>query len=631
MFRWLNIALIQLLWLCPLSQAGIALPTPREHYKNFKLDPAGLVLLLSFAREMDPAAQRALLNLAQAAGAPMSGEPSSLGPPTEQKPPKPLEATELLGGVPTQKEQLLASLKKANWDRGRPQLLELLVHQSQVLGVIPKQWDDIWVPIVHDALLYFLDHLPEGRLLEKLANLACLPPGSPRGEYLVQFVDKTPSLQKLGQILARNPGVPTDLRTALQQLENGMHTMPREELVQFIIQDVGKDVIEKYQVTFAERPLAEASVGAVIRATLVPPGTSAPREAVCKVIKPYVLTYLPQDLAIIDGLVTYFTQQHDFYEIGSTPLVPMFRDIRDALADEIKIPEEQHNLARAREYYRNERKILVPELFPLCTPHATFMEYVSGEKISAAFPGNAQKRATMARRFSDALTFEVIFSPKAEAFFHGDPHAGNVFHVLNESQDPYRIALLDWGLCGILQRAERLNLVQLMLGVQLGDAKRLRNNIAALLQDGLPKSPEQLRGIDAVIHQTLSAKGQRSSFDAVEELLKGLIKEGHATKFNLNLFIKAQITIAGILEELDPTLKQDEYLEQRVRGLIKREFPKRLLNTVWFPAWNSRNYRSMLSNQDVLVKLFKKSKTADKRPQTPLRATMDTGPNSTSQ
>ncbi|PYV36929.1 MAG: hypothetical protein DMG06_29425, partial [Acidobacteria bacterium] len=116
-----------------------------------------------------------------------------------------------------------------------------------------------------------------------------------------------------------------------------------------------------------------------------------------------------------------------------------------------------------------------------------------------------------------------------------------------------------------------------------------------------------------------------------EELLKGLIKEGHATKFNLNLFIKAQITIAGILEELDPTLKQDEYLEQRVRGLIKREFPKRLLNTVWFPAWNSRNYRSMLSNQDVLVKLFKKSKTADKRPQTPLRATMDTGPNSTSQ
>ena len=631
MFRWLNISLIQLLWLCPLSQAVIPLPTPREHYKSFKLDPSGLALLLSSARQMDPATQQALMNLAQAAGAPMSGATSQLSPPTQEKPAKPLDATEDLGGALTQKQQMLVSLKKVNWDRGRSQLLELLVHQSQVLGVIPKEWDDLWVPIVHDALLNFLDHLPEDRLLEKLVNLACLPPGSPRGEYLVQFVDKTPSLQKLGQMLARNPGVPPDLRTALQQLENSIHTMPRNELVQFIIQDVGKDLIEKHRVTFAERVLAEASVGAVIRATLVLPGTSAPQEVVCKVIKPYVLTYLPQDLAIIDELAVYFTEQHDFYEMGSTPLVPMFRDIRNALADEIKIPEEQHNLLRAREYYRNQRKILVPELFPLSTPHATFMEYVSGEKISAAFPGHAEKRATMARRFSDALTFEVIFSPKAEALFHGDPHAGNVFHVLNDAQDPYRIALLDWGLCSTLDRAERLNLVQLMLGVQLGDAKRLRNNIAALLQNGLPKSPEQLRGIDGVIHQALSTRPQRSSFEVVEELLKGLIKEGHATKFNLNLFIKAQITIAGILEELDPTLKQDEYLQQRVRGLIKREFPKRLLNTLWFPAWNSRNYRSLLSNQDVLVKLFKKPRTADKKIQTPLRATMDTGLNSTSQ
>ena len=79
------------------------------------------------------------------------------------------------------------------------------------------------------------------------------------------------------------------------------------------------------------------------------------------------------------------------------------------------------------------------------------------------------------------------------------------------------------------------------------------------------------------------------------------------------------------------TGQSDEYLQQRVRGLIKREFPKRLLNTFWFPAWNSRNYRSLLSNQDVLVKLFKKPRTADKRIQTPLRATMDTGLNSTSQ
>ena len=56
----------------------------------------------------------------------------------------------------------------------------------------------------------------------------------------------------------------------------------------------------------------------------------------------------------------------------------------------------------------------------------------------------------------------------------------------------------------------------------------------------------------------------------------------------------------GELVELDPALKQDEYLEQQIAGLVKKELPKRLLCTVWFPAWNSRGYRSLLSNGDVV-------------------------------
>jgi hypothetical protein len=60
--------------------------------------------------------------------------------------------------------------------------------------MIPEKWGAIWYPIVHDALLYFLDHLSEERLLEKLVSLAYLPPGTPRGDYLVEFVARTPSL-----------------------------------------------------------------------------------------------------------------------------------------------------------------------------------------------------------------------------------------------------------------------------------------------------------------------------------------------------------------------------------------------------------------------------------------------------
>ncbi len=606
----MGVCLVQVLMFCPLCEAETPLPTPRSHYEKIKQGVSGLPLLANLFDELDPPTRQLLMEFVMATG--LSKTPSfPQADPADLKRFFDMAAALGLSQIPPiSKEQALILVKNLNRSPLRPQLLELIVHQSQVLDMIPEKWGPIWYPIVHDALLYFLDHLPEDRLQEKLVNLAYLPPGSQRGEYLSTFVSKTPSLQKLGQMLARNPDVALDYRESLQRLENSIHTTSRDELVQFITDDVGMASIAKYQVRFADQILAEASVGAVIRATCVPPGRSK-LEVVCKVIKPYVLTALPQDLSIIDGLAIFFSREHSFYQLGSIPLVEMFQEIKRSLTDEINVADEQHNLVRAREYYRDNKRILVPELFPISTNHVTFMEFVHGEKISSAFPGDARQRAIMARRFSDALTFDVIFSPKAEALFHGDPHAGNVFHVTDDPNDPYQIALLDWGLCGSFHREERIALVQLILGVKLRDAKRLRNYVGALLEGGLPDSPEKLSRIDDIITEVLKPKTRRSSFEAIEELLFALIQEGHATRFNLNLFVKSQVTIAGILAELDPALNQDDYLERRVSGLVKKELPKRLLYTLWFPAWNSRRYRSLLSNGDLKDFIFNKPKNND--------------------
>ena len=85
-------------------------------------------------------------------------------------------------------------------------------------------------PIVHDAMLSFLDHLSDDRLIEKMVGLAMLPPNTPRGDYLEEFASKMPCFQKLGQILARNPDLAPDHRKALQDLESGIRTMSGPEL-----------------------------------------------------------------------------------------------------------------------------------------------------------------------------------------------------------------------------------------------------------------------------------------------------------------------------------------------------------------------------------------------------------------
>jgi ubiquinone biosynthesis protein len=492
--------------------------------------------------------------------------------------------------------EILAALTSVDWDKWRPEIVELFLHQSRVLEVIPDSARE-WLPLVHDSLLLFLDRLGEERFIERLVEQARLGRDADRGALLLAFVAKTPSLQKLGQMLARNPAVAPDLRQALQTLENSLATTSREEVVETIEEDLGEDVVSQYQLRFADHILAEASVGAVIRATLVLPGVEGTQEAVCKVLKPYATTGLQEELKILEAAIENLQDNGDFYAIGAAPVVELFQEVRDALSKEIQVTEEQQNLAKAARYYRGAKAILIPQIYPFSNPSVTCMQYVNGVKITEAFPGNPKARADLAKRLSDALTFDVIFSKQEEALFHGDPHAGNVLHVVDDPKDRYRIALIDWGLSEVFPKKQREQLVQLLVGLTLNDPKRLANNLGALVElEGA--SPAQERAgrdlVDAVLHEK-----DRDAFQLLDELVTKLGREGFSIRFNTAIFIKSQLTISGILVELDPDFKQGAYLMGRVSGQVFKETPTRLLRTVYFPAWNSHNYRSMMSNEDV--------------------------------
>ena len=104
--------------------------------------------------------------------------------------------------------------------------------------------------------------------------------------------------------------------------------------------------------------------------------------------------------------------------------------------------------------------------------------------------------AKLARRVSDVLTYDVIFSRHDPALFHGDPHAGNVFHAPS-AEDPYRLGLIDWGLAAEFTLEERRHVAQLMLGLYLKDEKRLANH-AGVLVDGATGAEDAVRMRTAV-------------------------------------------------------------------------------------------------------------------------------------
>ena len=138
--------------------------------------------------------------------------------------------------------------------------------------------------------------------------------------------------------------------------------------------------------------------------------------------------------------------------------------------------------------------------------------------------------------------------------------------------------------------------MQLVLGVHLGNTKRVRNNVGALIEK-TPESPEDKQKIRDIVDEVI--RNRTEIFPTLQNLTIELATAGFQTRFNITLFIKSQITIAGILLELDPDFDQDARTLGGATGLVWREFPKHMPNTIWFPAWNSHNYQSMLSNEDI--------------------------------
>ncbi len=555
----------------PVTAETLQLPTPLDHYQSYDWEADGRALFMQVAAAAPAETRARALAIFQS---------------TSPDEARTLDETEI--------RDLANSI---GWREYRPRLEEILLHGSHILEVAPEAARP-WMPLIHDALLFFLDHLSEDRLLERVLAEANLPRDASRGDRVLAFVVDTPSLQKLAQILARNDALAPDVRKSLQTLENGLSSARYDEIMDVIHAELPHDVAEKYQIEFQDHLLAEASVGAVVVASYRDPNARGPARAACKVLKRRAVAGLEEDLSIIDEMLAFVEKHAQFYKVGDTPLVDIFHEVREALSREVQVSDERQNLIRAREYYKDDPTIEVPAVLPFSTPNVTCMEFVQGVKITDAFPGEPKKRAQLARRLSDALTFNVLFSRSDTALFHGDPHAGNVFHVEDGGPDPYRIALLDWGLAAEFTKEERAQMVQLLLGLYLRNAKRLGNNVGVLV-DFHPKDEEERERMRQRVAKMVSESKAKGSFALLDELITSLAQQGYKVRYQAAIFIKSQITIAGILKELDPKFDQDDYVMGRITGQVLKETGPRLLRVVWFPSWNSHDYRSLMSNEDV--------------------------------
>jgi ubiquinone biosynthesis protein len=447
--------------------------------------------------------------------------------------------------------------------------------------------------LVRDGIVFFLSGISYRRLREAILVQVRLPVECDPGERLLQLARHFPTLNKLGQIIARNPGVDPSLKKWLVRLETGaVFSRPEDILGHIIGQLPEDDTLSKVQLS--SNILAEASVAAVVPFSLSEEDGNDESTGVFKVLKKDIGFHLAEELRLLAKAVAYLERDRDRYELQEMMLTDLFAEVRDSMAMEVDLEAERKNLVEASRTYGAVKGVVIPRLLPLRTPCLTAMEYIAGTRITDAELKPDQRQA-LARRVFQAVICLPLFSTEDSALFHGDPHAGNILAVTGCIPTEPDIALIDWTLAGRLSKAQRAQFMEMMTSIVIGDGLRLRESIDRLCHG----SPESVK-----VEQLLAAASsfQDDPLKTAFHILEEMTMAGMVMPPELILFRKAFFTLEGVLNDLSTDFSMAEAMSDYLGGLVLAELPRRIgLGLLPVPD-TAFSYRTLLSNE-VLTEL----------------------------
>lgn len=469
------------------------------------------------------------------------------------------------GSIGERKLALQKILKDFDWEPYRVQLGRLLAEQLPAEELVPETYAD-WKPIVHEAVTYIGGHLSIKRLLPKLLDQMLLPEDTPLEKRMVQFVAQMPSLQKLGQVIARNRNLQPELRAELTQLENDIHDVSYSEIRDQIEQQLSSRLATG-QVKLDDALYAEASVCALLRFSWLNPETEQREQGVFKVVKPHIHEHFDEEMQLLQGLATHLDQQQA-HVLDDVSLKETFGEIAGLLKQELDTRSEQTHLQEAHARHADITGLRIPDVIvPLCSDSITAMTYEPGIKATLAYRDDDKQREQLARQIVEALVAIPLFSADKEVLFHADPHAGNLY----VDQQARHLILYDWALTGRLGIEERRRIILLFLGLYLRDEGMLVHTLVGLAQNKL----SQRRQAEIKSHVQNFIYGlnvyQLPTMNDLLTLTDDMLLLGVRFSPAMMLFRKVLLTLDGVLHDVSDNTAMEKILSDHVLRHCRQE------------------------------------------------------------
>ena len=359
-----------------------------------------------------------------------------------------------------------------------------------------------------------------------------------------------PTFIKLGQLLStRSDLLPPAFVAELAKLQDAAPPVPGDVIRAVVRSELGAEPEEVFA-AFDDRPLASASIGQAHAATLAD-GTPV----VVKVRRPGAVSQVQVDLEILQNLATRATRAWEFArDFDAVGLVDEFAE---TIRAELDYLEEGRNAERFARDFQDDASVVIPRVYwEHTTSRVLTLERMSGMNVvdAAALDEAGVERDLVARRGAD-IVLKMIFEDR---FFHADLHPGNLF-----IHGDGTIALIDFGMVGVIDEELRGHLSRLFIAMVRGDAELLTSAVIEVsvtsgsvdrltLRDDLRPFVRRYR-LQSV-RQTPFARMMADLFAILRNNRVRLPRE-------MILLFKALLLIEALATELDPDFRLGDALE----------------------------------------------------------------------
>lgn len=366
-----------------------------------------------------------------------------------------------------------------------------------------------------------------------------------------------PTFVKLGQMLAsRDDVLPPALTTALATLQSDSTPLPWSEVRAVIMREL-HGPIESFFASVDEEPLAAASVAQVHTASLLD-GTAV----VIKVQRPNARRQIATDLDIVETVASDLERRTDWAR--DYQLLPLVREFARSLREELDYRIELGNMQMLRSAIERSgiSRVTVPRAYPeLSTAQLMVQERASGVPLSRLPEGYLLPDE--ARAVADDILASVLDQIIARGVFHADPHPGNIV-----VDDDGRIALIDLGSVGIIEKSLRGLLLQLLAAVSNEDDLAATDIVLMLVtppESGLDTAALQ-HDIGVVLTRVAVSAGRD---DNLFRLLTDVLRRHRlGMPPALLLAFRALGLLEGTLRGLDPDYDMISRALERSQGLL---------------------------------------------------------------